>query len=132
MSVYDLPQIVATALPPASNAANICSGFKVAVIIPFNRHIFQDADFLPSSVTDRPNLHESKTPSVASEAPAILTQKIAKKITIWTPQQIATSFASSLRYCSDVAHRRPTKLCTMLSHLLGWYTIYTFLGSLIP
>jgi len=99
MSVYDLPQIVATALPPASNAANICSGFKVAGIVPFNRHIFQDADFLPSSVTDRPNLHESKTPSVASETPATLTQKIAKNHHLDTPANFSQfrAFASLLQ-----------------------------------
>jgi len=29
---------------------------------------------------------------------------------VWGTQQISTGFASCLRYCSDVAHRRPTKL----------------------
>jgi len=48
------------------------------------------------------------------------------------PQQILTIFASWLRYCSNVAHRRPSKLCTMFAHLLGWYAIYTFLGLLPP
>jgi len=43
-----------------------------------------------------------------------------------------TAFASWLRYCSDVAQRRPTKLCTIFDRLLGWYTIYTFLGSFAP
>ena len=47
-------------------------------------------------------------------------------------QQILTDFASWLRYCSDVAHRRPTKVCTIFGRLLGWYTIYTFLGSFGP
>jgi len=37
---------------------------------------------------------------------------------------------SWLLYCSDVAHRRPTKLCTMFGRLLGWYLIYTFRGLL--
>jgi len=46
------------------------------------------------------------------------------------PQHILTGFATCLRYCSDVAHRRPTKLCTMYGRLLGWYTIYTFSGAL--
>ena len=41
------------------------------------------------------------------------------------------SFASCLRYCSDVTHRRPTKLCTMLGRLLGLYIIYTFSGAYI-
>jgi len=31
-----------------------------------------------------------------------------------------------------VAHRRPTKLCTIFGRLLGWYIIYTFLGALAP
>ena len=38
------------------------------------------------------------------------------------PQQISTGFVSCLRYCSDIAHRRPTNLCTMYSRLLGWYS----------
>ena len=41
-------------------------------------------------------------------------------------------FRAWLRYCSDVAHRRPTKLCTMFSCLLGCYTIHTFSGILAP
>jgi len=35
-------------------------------------------------------------------------------------------------YCSEVAHRKPTKLCTMFSRLLGCYIVYTFLGALAP
>jgi len=41
------------------------------------------------------------------------------------PQQISTGFAFSFRYCSDVAERKPTKLCPMLGRLLHWYAIYT-------
>jgi len=44
---------------------------------------------------------------------------------VWAPQPISTCFTSWQCYCSDVAHRRPTKLCTMSGRLLGWYTIYT-------
>jgi len=51
---------------------------------------------------------------------------------VWAPQQISTGFASWLRYCSDVAQWRSTKLCTMFGRLLEWYTIYTFSGSLAP
>jgi len=39
-------------------------------------------------------------------------------------------FVSWLRYCTDIAQRRSTRLCTMFGHLLGWYTIYTFWGAL--
>ena len=48
---------------------------------------------------------------------------------VWAPHQILTGFASSLHYCSNVAHRRPTKLCTF-GRLLGWCTMYTFWGLL--
>jgi len=48
------------------------------------------------------------------------------------PQQISTGFASCLLCCSDVAHRRPTKLCKMFGRLLGCYIIYTFSGAVAP
>ena len=48
---------------------------------------------------------------------------------IYAPKQISTGFASWLRYCSDVAQRRPTKPCTMFGRLLGWYTVYTCSGA---
>jgi len=47
---------------------------------------------------------------------------------VWAPQQNFTGFASCLRYCSDLAHRRPTKLCTMFGRRLGCYTVYIFRG----
>jgi len=48
-------------------------------------------------------------------------------------QQISTGFASWLRYCSDVARRRPTQLCTMFGRLLGWYNIYIYtFGGFCP
>ena len=43
-----------------------------------------------------------------------------------------TGFATWLRYCTDVAQWMSTKLCTMFGRLLGWYTMYTFLGLLPP
>ena len=42
------------------------------------------------------------------------------------PLLILTGFASWLRCCNDVVHRRPTKHCTMFDRLLSWYTTYTF------
>jgi len=40
------------------------------------------------------------------------------------PQLISTAFASWLHYCSDVAERKPTKLCTIFGRYLGWYSIH--------
>jgi len=38
---------------------------------------------------------------------------------VWGTQQISTGFASWLRYYSDVAQRKSTKLCTTFGRLLG-------------
>ena len=51
---------------------------------------------------------------------------------VWAPQQVSTGFACWLRCCSDVVHRRPTKLCGMFGRLLGWYTLYIFSGAFAP
>jgi transposase len=55
MTIYDLPGIAAQALPQAITPANIQAGFRVSGISPFNRHIFQEHEFLSSHVTDRPD-----------------------------------------------------------------------------
>ena len=48
------------------------------------------------------------------------------------PRKFQPGFASCLRYCSNVAHRRPTKLCTMFARLLSWYTIYIHIRGSCP
>lgn len=53
MSIYDIPDVVRDALPLTATPKNIQSGFQVSGIYPFNRHIFNDDEFLASSVTDR-------------------------------------------------------------------------------
>ena len=50
----------------------------------------------------------------------------------WGTPAISMGFASWLRYCTDVAERRSTKLCTMFGRLLHWYAIYTLLEALAP
>lgn len=56
MTIYDIPKIVATALPLATTANNIINGFKKTGIFPFNADIFTESDFAPSYVTDRPEV----------------------------------------------------------------------------
>jgi len=48
------------------------------------------------------------------------------------PSKFSTRFASWLRYCTDLAQWRSTKLCRMFGRLLGWYAIYTFWRLLFP
>ena len=46
---------------------------------------------------------------------------------VWGTPANFNGFATCLRYYSDVADWRPTKLCTMFGRLLGWYTIYIYI-----
>jgi len=43
---------------------------------------------------------------------------------VWGTPANFNGYPSWLRYCTDVAHRRSTKLCTMFGRLLSWYAIY--------
>lgn len=52
MTIYDIPQIVAGALPDAVSPQNIMSGFNVSGIWPFDRNIFREDEFAPFLVTD--------------------------------------------------------------------------------
>lgn len=52
MTIYDISQIAAGALPDATSPRNITSGFKVSGIHPFNPNVFGEDEFLPSIVTD--------------------------------------------------------------------------------
>jgi len=60
----------------------------------------------------------------------VLTAEIRRRV--WGTQQNSTGFESWLRYCTDVAQRRSTKLCTMFHRSLGWYTVYSLSGVLAP
>ncbi|XP_029900330.1 uncharacterized protein LOC115354206 [Myripristis murdjan] len=57
-TIYDLPGIVAMAWPQAVTPVNVTSGFRCTGIWPFNPDVFDDDDFAPASVTDRPEPSE--------------------------------------------------------------------------
>lgn len=61
MTIYDLPGLAREALPLALAPNNVIKGFNCTGIEPFNRNIFTEDDFLPASVTDRPEVHSSQT-----------------------------------------------------------------------
>ncbi|XP_039751300.1 uncharacterized protein LOC120627373 [Pararge aegeria] len=54
MSIYDIPGIVKTSFDKAVTPRNISSGFIHTGLWPVNTDIFQDSDYLPSQITDRP------------------------------------------------------------------------------
>lgn len=55
ITIYDIPKIVADSLPFAQTSMNIMNGFKKTGIFPYNPNIFNDDEFSPSFVTDRPD-----------------------------------------------------------------------------
>ncbi|KAF2891149.1 hypothetical protein ILUMI_15024 [Ignelater luminosus] len=70
LTIYDLPKIINQAHLKAVTPANIVSGFSSAGISSFNADPFDDSDFLPAIVTDRPapgnspnNLSEEISPT---------------------------------------------------------------------
>ena len=65
MTMYDLPGVVGEAWTDSLVGRNITAGFQKAGIFPFNRQVFSDGDYAPSSVTDRPD--PSSTAPTSSE-----------------------------------------------------------------
>lgn len=54
MNIYDIPAVLKDSFLLALTPLNIQKGFSVTGIWPFNREIFQDDEFLPAEVTNRP------------------------------------------------------------------------------
>ncbi|XP_023312361.1 uncharacterized protein LOC111692544 [Anoplophora glabripennis] len=54
MTLYQIAECVGIAHSKSMTPENILNGFRSTGIYPFNKNIFMDADFLVSSVTDRP------------------------------------------------------------------------------
>ena len=63
LTIYDLPSSVKECWPRVATPVNIVHGFKVSGVHPFNRDVFHDDEFAPSSVTDRPDPTATETPS---------------------------------------------------------------------
>ena len=59
ITIYEMAALMGKAWLQAVTPQNIQSGFRASGVWPFNPHIFTEADFMPSAVTDRPNPEES-------------------------------------------------------------------------
>lgn len=62
VTIYDLAELIGVAFTRAMTPTNILNSFKKTGIHPFDRDIFTEEDFLPSTVTDRPNPNINQTP----------------------------------------------------------------------
>ena len=54
LNIYALPKLCSSAWDRGATPENVKSGFRAAGIVPFDRNIFSDKDFLSSAVSDRP------------------------------------------------------------------------------
>lgn len=52
ITIYDVPEILGRVYPLAFSNKNIISAFQKTGLYPFNRHVFDDSEFLAASVTD--------------------------------------------------------------------------------
>ena len=65
ITIYDVAALFNEAFVCAFTPKNILSGFSACGIVPLNRNVFTESDFLCSSVTDRP-LAQISTPIASS------------------------------------------------------------------
>lgn len=100
ITIYDTGALSARAFTKAMTLENIISGFRCTGIYPLNRDIFSEADYAPSTVTDRdlpsatlPEQQATSTNSVAAQpiasTSAISTQPLAAGVI--TPTRTPTS-----------------------------------------
>lgn len=90
MSIHDIPGIVRTALPLALTPNNISKGFKKAGVYPFNRELFDESDFAPSFVTDRPNPNNPTTSSAPNESQPEVLAIVSASMSPVSPSQLST------------------------------------------
>jgi hypothetical protein len=67
ITLKNIADLVGQAHQRAFTPKNIIKGFSKTGIYPFNSHIFSAADYLSSSVTDRPDPHEQFRSPESSE-----------------------------------------------------------------
>ena len=66
ITIYQVAQLAGNAFTKAFTIANILSGFRATGVYPIDRNVFDDSEFLPSTVTDVP-LDESTSCAEAGE-----------------------------------------------------------------
>ncbi|KAF2893070.1 hypothetical protein ILUMI_13103 [Ignelater luminosus] len=116
LTIYDLPKIINQAHLKAMTPANIVSGFSSARISSFNADAFDDSDFLPAIVTDRPapgnspNLSEEISPTEKRSANTN-DQRIQENTSSVTDPQEGTSrtqfFPEASRSFPKASDRKP-------------------------
>lgn len=127
MSIYDLPSIVATALPSAATLENIMAGFECTGIWPLNPDIFTAVDFSKEYVTDCADPPElvASSPPVSPSAPSQvsptsghITATFASGVT--APKSESVGFASEAVAFATEAVAFATVASTFESETVGF------------
>lgn len=87
VTIYEVAALAGLAFPRAFNPSNIMKGFKVSGFAPFNPNIFNDIDFMPANVTDRPMPQNSEDSSMTSSIPQVAENISCSAIRLPTPDQ---------------------------------------------
>lgn len=109
MNIHYIPGIVGEAFPLSVTEKNAIAGFACTGISPFNRNIFDEADFAPSSVTDRSLIVNGGTPTddlpIRNGTTSVLEIDTSSVLGIDTPSvlEIGTNNISSDVISSPVA-----------------------------
>lgn len=111
MSIYDIPTVLKDSFSLGVSPHNIQKGFNVTGIWPYNRDVFQDDEFLPAEVTNRP-LPEINNTTVESE-PTITAETQIEKPRTPSPQPSTSSACNPViqrRVDTEIAHLTPAEL----------------------
>lgn len=68
MSIHVFPGIVSYAFPKVFTPHSIMAGFRCTGIYPYDRSIFSDVDFMPSTISDRSLQSTLSTPRLSTFA----------------------------------------------------------------
>lgn len=110
-SIYNVAECVGTAYLKAMTPINITQAFKKCGIFPFNCDIFSEVDFLPSNVTDRPELVTNERRP--SDADATSMSDVSEMYEAKHDLIESRSFSPSLLFNSDQRNNEPGNLISL-------------------
>lgn len=100
LTIYQIAGCVKKAWERSMTPQNIIAGFQKTGIFPFDKHVFTDADFLPSSITDRP-IPQNNSPSLENSDRPISDLQQENPSTSSFVEDISSTVAESIRSLPD-------------------------------
>ncbi|XP_067939803.1 uncharacterized protein [Watersipora subatra] len=99
ITIYNIPALLDASFSRAFNPETIKSGFCRPGIVPFNRNVFSDADFLCANVTNRADPTSTETPATpisSTEAPSASSLPVTPTLLLPAPTQPSATSCSSV------------------------------------